>query len=169
MAAEIEVQEFGKAVVAVDEIGEKDLVQRAIERIDSIADGIAEPADIDQRAGIGGTEAFGEGQIGLENPEDRSDVDAGGRAHELQATVAATRRIDKAVVAERANDLSQMVLGCIAGSGDIAFADRDMRIDRTEHQRSDGQIGSHRNAHRCPPPRMAVTICLEYITFQGGY
>ncbi len=102
-------------------------------------------------AGIGGAEALGKRQVGLEDAEDGTDVDRGRRAHQLQPTVAAPGRVDKAVLAERADHLSEMVFRCVAGGCDVALANGDMWIDRAVHQRSGGEIGPHADAHRIIP------------------
>ena len=56
-----------------------------------------------------------------------------------------------AKLAEAVDDLGEMVLGCVAGPGDVRLGDQSSVIHPAEHENPHGDVGSFGQAHVCLP------------------
>ena len=103
-------KDVDQSAVAFYQIFERDEVKFVKERLERAADRDAKATGFDQWAGVCGfREAFGKGNVCLENTEYFADVDFCCVTGQSNPTSSATRCVYESVDVERMNDLRQVV------------------------------------------------------------
>jgi hypothetical protein len=141
-----------QARISLDQLGTRDLIQALVKCIDGVTDRPAQPAAIHQRTGVFATETLCERHIRFEKPENRADIDFVRRQSQLHAAISSAKGIDQTVLGKEPHHLSEMILGCVAGCGNVALAHCIVMVYRAEHQGSDRKICSRCKSHWAPAP-----------------
>ena len=148
-----------QTAVAAHKIIQRYHVELVIKRFHSTADKSAQPALSGQRAGILlSRKTLGEGNARFENAENSSDTDIAWPEAELKPACPAAYGLDKAVLLELMNDMTQVIARCIAGLGDVGRPDHLAVIDGAKHQYTGCKVCSGGQAHGAVPVALIDSI-----------